>query len=283
MLGNQFKNFYSDFNKQRTAAEDVVRPKINRYYTKELTSIFNELQRKGQINPAVYFKKSTINEIYKDIYLYIGFNIGEWYIKNYFVNVKNNATYQAQWEQTYIFFAAKAADMFAPEIANAATQNAMKVFAELMTEADFATLGFEAKAAILLEKTKAMSKTYVNRIVATEANRIANYAIQNSALSFFEEQDLVKFWIAGGANIRDTHLAAMQRYGPSTDGIPMNESFYVGNDVMMRPTSGSIAKENVNCKCVMATRAKPNAVSIGPDVEDFDFSMGVGYRPTGSY
>ena len=50
MLGNQFKNFYSDFDKQRTAAEDVVKPKINRYYTKELTSIFNELLRKGQIN-----------------------------------------------------------------------------------------------------------------------------------------------------------------------------------------------------------------------------------------
>lgn len=283
MLQNRFKNFYKDFDKQRTAAEKIVTPKIYNYYLDELTDIFNNLLTKGQINPAIYFKARTIKEIYTDIYLYIGFNIGEWYIKNYFTNIKNTANYQAQWEQTYIYFAAQAAATYQPEIANAITQRAMTIFAGLMEDADFAALGFEAKAAALLEKAKVTSLAYVNRIVATEANRIANYAIQNSATSFFDEGDLVKFWIAGGMNIRDTHSAAMQRYGPQTEGIPFKDNFYVGNDVMMRPTSGSIPKENINCKCVMATQAKPEAQSIGADVNDFGFDMGMGYKPTGSY
>jgi len=283
MIKDKFKNFYADLDKQRTAAEDVVKPKIFNYYVAETTAMHKELLKSGQVNRAIYFKERITKEIYKDIYLYIGFNIGEWYIKNYFTNIKNASNYEAQWQQTYIYYAAQSAAMFGPEIQNAATQNAIRVFNALMQNPDFVTLGFEQKAAILLEKTKATSLTYVNRIVATEANRIANYAIQNSALSFFDGDDLVKFWIAGGMNIRDTHIAAMDRYGPQTEGIPMKENFYIGEDVMPRPTSGMIAKENINCKCVMATQPKPNAESIGPDVNDFGFNMGIGYAPTGSY
>ena len=33
----------------------------------------------------------------------------------------------------------------------------------------------------------------------------------------------------------------------------------------------------------MATQPKPNAQSIGANVDDFGFSMGMGYNPTGEY
>ena len=124
---------------------------------------------------------------------------------------------------------------------------------------------------------------YARRIIATETNRIANMSIQNSALSFYNASDLRKFWINGGANIRDTHLEAGFRYGSNTDGIPMEDNFIVGQDSMPRPTSGGLPEENINCKCVMATLPVANAVSIGDDLSDIGFGTSFGYNPTGDY
>lgn len=68
-----------------------------------------------------------------------------------------------------------------------------------------------------------------------------------------------KAWITG-ANPRDTHVAAGERYGPA-QAIPMNEAFEVGGVKLMYPRDPrGAAGEIINCNCVMLTvRGKADA------------------------
>ena len=285
MNKKKLDNFYNVFAKKLDQAEATMLPFVVKYYQNQFDLINKALLASGQINPALYFKQEQINKMYKDIYLYTGFFIGKWYAGYTLTQVKKNTAeqYAAEWELVYSQYAAQMSEMFGAEIARAATQNAINVFQQLIQDPAFATLGTEAKARILFNKTKQQSMVYARRIIATETNRIANMAIENSALSFYKAEDLRKFWIAGGANIRDTHIEANFRYGTNTDGIPMKDNFLVGQDSMPRPTSGSLAAENINCKCVMATLPVSGADSIGEDLEDIGFGTSFGYNPTGNY
>jgi len=63
--------------------------------------------------------------------------------------------------------------------------------------------------------------------------------------------ELKKGWLtAGDEQVRDTHVAAGVAYGKSP--IPVDEDFSVGADSMPHPGGGSLAEENINCRCAVS-------------------------------
>lgn len=59
-----------------------------------------------------------------------------------------------------------------------------------------------------------------------------------------------KGWLAAIDNrTRDTHIRAHEDY--REEGIPIEAEFLVGNDRMLQPGGGSVAAENINCRCTV--------------------------------
>ena len=87
-------------------------------------------------------------------------------------------------------------------------------------------------------------------IARTETIAAVNFADVDAVEQSGVADKLQKHWLSSrdGA-VRDTHLAAENRYAEK--GIGVDELFEVGEDVMVAPGNGSVAAENVNCRCTL--------------------------------
>ena len=88
------------------------------------------------------------------------------------------------------------------------------------------------------------------RTARTEMGKARSYGRHEGAVQ--SGLDLMKAWLAAihegnTSRIRDTHLAAHQRY--QANPIPLDHRFEVGSDSMMSPRTGTQAKENIQCRC----------------------------------
>ena len=132
-----------------------------------------------------------------------------------------------------------------------AKQTLIKVISDLTKSEEFMSMGLEARVREISKQLKFKSRWMARRIVQTETTASANYGIQLSASDIYGEDNLVKEWISGGRNIRDTHKSADIQYG--NNPIPTNEPYQVGGSLLMFPSDtslGASAKEVVNCKCL---------------------------------
>ena len=188
------------------------------------------------------------------IYKLVGLQFANWWVDSFAPYVRKNVNtqpFQNQWEQVFTIYAREVSELFGNEISNTATINAQKVFVGLMQDPEFASLGNEQQARILLQKSKSQSMIYAKRLAKTEATRISNLAIQQSALTFYNKNDMNKVWIsARDGRERDSHMEA-------------------GTN----PIFG--AKETVNCRCVTMPIPNPDAQTIA-DVEGLGFGTGFG-------
>ena len=132
-----------------------------------------------------------------------------------------------------------------------AIETLRKVITKFIEDEDFMSLGLEQRTTILMKELKFKSRWMARRIVQTETTGAANFAISDAASDLFGEDNLVKEWIAGGRNIRDTHAVASGQY--QRKPIPVKDAYQVGGSLLMFPGDtglGAQAKEVVNCKCV---------------------------------
>lgn len=91
-------------------------------------------------------------------------------------------------------------------------------------------------------------------IARTETVAAVNFSDLDAVKQSGLDDKLSKYWIASqDSAVRDTHNAAEIAY---TDGIDIEEEFSVGADVMASPGNGSIAKENINCRCTLGYKKK---------------------------
>lgn len=61
------------------------------------------------------------------------------------------------------------------------------------------------------------------------------------------EKDLVKHWLSSRDDaVRESHQEAERVY---ESGIDIKKNFVVGSDNMDAPCNGSVAEENINCRC----------------------------------
>lgn len=87
-------------------------------------------------------------------------------------------------------------------------------------------------------------------IARTEATAASNQADIEAVRQAGLDQDVLKVWVSSrDTHVRENHTIAEQDY---VDGIPLDQQFTVGADSMEAPGLGSIAEENVNCRCTVA-------------------------------
>ena len=113
------------------------------------------------------------------------------------------------------------------------------------------SLGLDPRVKEITKRLKFKSRWMARRVVQTETTAAANNAISLSAQDVYGKDNLFKKWIAGGANIRDTHATATSIY--SRKPIEENKPYIVGSSYLMFPgdtSMGALAKEIVNCKCI---------------------------------
>tara|TARA_R100001440_G_scaffold71724_1_gene94933 strand:+ start:117 stop:1133 length:1017 start_codon:yes stop_codon:yes gene_type:complete len=136
-------------------------------------------------------------------------------------------------------------------ISGVARNTLKKVLRDLTAKEEFMSLGLDARVREISKVLKFKSRWMARRVVNTETTAAANNAISLSAQDAFGADNLLKKWITGGANIRDTHAKANVFYGKNP--IPENKPYAVGNSFLMFPGDtqlGAAASEIVNCKCV---------------------------------
>jgi len=84
-------------------------------------------------------------------------------------------------------------------------------------------------------------------IARTETVSASNYADIESVRQTGLDDKLLKFWL-NEFDARDTHVQAGIDYDENS-AIPINETFRVGQDTMIAPGNGTVAGENINCRC----------------------------------
>jgi len=105
-------------------------------------------------------------------------------------------------------------------------------------------------AGTLREKFDSYDKYRAPLIARTEVLPAMNRSELEAVSQMGLEEDLIKHWLSARDNAcRETHTIADERY--SSDGIPMDEEFEVGADTMLHPGGGSLAEENIGCRCSM--------------------------------
>lgn len=225
------------------------------------------------------FKEEEVIEMYKQIYRQTGLRFAYWYRKHFklFVNKMSEFEFQrlldriergqqltAQERENLESTIIEGLDSYATQRSNylatakqvtsvngVAKQTLIKVISDLTKSEEFMSMGLEARVREISKQLKFKSRWMARRIVQTETTASANYGIQLSASDIYGEDNLVKEWISGGRNIRDTHKSADIQYG--NNPIPNNEPYQVGGSLLMFPSDtslGASAKEVVNCKCL---------------------------------
>ena len=88
-------------------------------------------------------------------------------------------------------------------------------------------------------------------IARTETISASNFADLDAVEQTGLGDTLLKFWIdSKDSQVRDSHVAAAAAYGP--DGaIGTKDAFVVGADSMPAPANGTVAAENINCRCTI--------------------------------
>ena len=96
---------------------------------------------------------------------------------------------------------------------------------------------------ILKKQFTKYSRYQAQRLVRTETTRAANYGVEQSALSVFPGENLIKEWSTSiDGRERDWHAQA------NGQKVPNKDSFIVGGEAIMRPGEGS-GRNVINCRC----------------------------------
>ena len=270
----QTKNYdfiWKEYNKQRLLTEKKSIGKFYSAYKKEFKKMIAEFLETGNITRNLYFSMEMLGDLYEDMYIKTGLHFANWYANN-IGRIRKKSDFQRQWSETFKWYSQEMTRRFGQEIANATTQQAIRTFERLMQDPTFASMGIDEKSRILVTKMNQQALIYASRVVLTETTRISNYAIHQSSLTFFNKEDLVKIWISAlDGNERDAHREAHSRY---VEGIPVEQDYDVGGELLARPGAGSIAANNVNCRCLSIDMPKPGAESIA-DIDDIGLGFGI--------
>ena len=281
----QLSNIWHDFEKNRLIVEKKMFKYLYNHYLKTFIDINEQLLLGRKIIQSLYFNQKWVNEMYSNLYKIGGLRFANWYAnthKEFIIKEQTEGSLNlpvSVYNQIFEEYSRQVAALFGSQIVAHATQNAIRVFENLMKGnvkgfEEFSSYGIDKKARILMQQTKAQCKIFAKRVALTEGTRIANYSIHKTALTFFSQDDLIKTWIsAQDSNVRPTHGEAHSRY--SSNPIPSKENFIVGGDSMQRPGAGVSAKETVNCRCVSWEYPRPGAETIA-DIDDFGFGIGSG-------
>lgn len=238
---------------------------------KEATDIYllsGNLNQVEVIPAPTLFNLALFTELFNKIYVGTGLSFAQWYERNYQKIIKKNKGFDDIWEQAFTTQAARSAGERVTSIQGTAKKAFLANIRKQMSNPEFANLGIEEKAKILKGRGywKKETSFLAKRIVRTESNSAANYALEVSAKSLFPDVPLLKKWVtAGDERVRHTHISA------NGQTIPEDEFFNVGGVQLKRPgdmytskgDSKAVASEVINCRCMAQFFPDPDAVEQG--------------------
>jgi hypothetical protein len=270
------------FAKQIKIAQKKNYPLVYQYYMKNYNQAMNYYRiddSETNQNFNTLFKENEMTEMYKQMYRQTGLRFFLWYRKNFklFVEKLNEIELQrlidkvergqklTQREmQNLESTVLNGMDQYATQrtnylalasqvtsISGVARNTLKKVIKDLVADEKFMALGLEQRVKEITKRLTFKARWMARRVVQTETTAAANNGISLSAQDVYGKDNLLKKWIAGGLNIRDTHSTAMSVY--SRRPIAEDKPYLVGSSYLMFPgdtSMGAMAKEIVNCKCI---------------------------------
>lgn len=270
------------FAKQIKISQKKNYPLVYQFYIKNFNKAMEFYKTDDTVsNPNfnTLFQEKEMTEMYKQLYRQTGLRFYLWYRKNFklFVEklnkieidrlidkiergqkltpremqnlestVLNGMDRYATQRTNYLALASEVTS-----VSGVARSTLKKVIRELTADEKFMSLGLEQRVKEITKRLTFKARWMARRVVQTETTAAANNGISLSAQDVYGKENLLKKWIAGGANIRDTHATASTVY--SKKPIEENKPYIVGSSYLMFPgdtSMGALAKEIVNCKCI---------------------------------
>jgi len=234
------------FEKQRQITEKRNTSRFTKYYQSQYNKGVDNIIATGSTDYTSLFTISFFNRLYHELYDDTSMHFAKWYAKTFDKYLKKGVSskdYITQWQLAFGAYADRAAARNVTLVSGTAKKTLIKITQRLFRDPEFVALGADAKARILKRQFKKYSRYQALRLVRTETTRAANYGVEQSALSVFPGENLIKEWSTSiDGRERDWHAQA------NGQKVPNNDSFIVGGEAIMRPGEGS-ALNVVNCRC----------------------------------
>ena len=234
------------FENQRRITEKRNISRFTRYYQKEYNKGVDNLLNSGSTNYQYLFTVDFFNNLYNELYQDTSMHFAKWYARTFDKLIKKGVSskdYVTQWQASFGLYAKQVAATNVVLVSGTAKKTLIKITQRLFSDPEFMGLGYDAKARILKKQFKRYSRFQAQRLVRTETTRAANYGVEQSALTVFPGENLIKEWSTSlDGRERDWHAQA------NGQKVKNQDSFIVGGEAIMRPGEGS-ALNVVNCRC----------------------------------
>lgn len=248
-----FEEYSEAYQNNFDIAESKEIRNISRYLNREYLKGVEEYQRSGKVSGwDSYFKPDEIAVLYSILYMNIGVRFSKLYFnffsQAYTTNINQNQ-YSILWRDYFRDTGKRIASFKGKGVSQTQQKELTRVIQRLHRNPEFQVMNEREANKILRRQVKDLSITRAKTIVRTEANAAANIASEKTALDMFGKDSLKKWWITSSdERVRDSHVLAGLQYSRSR-AIGFDDAFSVGGEYMMRPSSGSIAANNINCRC----------------------------------
>jgi hypothetical protein len=184
--------------------------------------------------------------MYLELFQDTSMHFAKWYARTFDKLIKkgvNSKEYVTQWQAAFGLYAKQVAATNVVLVSGTAKKTLVKITQRLFSDPEFMTLGYDAKARILKKQFTKYSRYQAQRLVRTETTRAANYGVEQSALTVFPGENLIKEWSTSlDGRERDWHGVA------NGQKVKQQDSFIVGGEAIMRPGEGS-GRNVINCRC----------------------------------
>ena len=234
------------FEKQRQITEKRNISKFTRYYQGQYNKGVDNVLNTGNTNYQNLFTVEFFNNMYLELFQDTSMHFAKWYARTFDKLIKkgvNSKEYVTQWQAAFGLYAKQVAATNVVLVSGTAKKTLVKITQRLFSDPEFMTLCYDAKARILKKQFTKYSRYQAQRLVRTETTRAANYGVEQSALTVFPGENLIKEWSTSlDGRERDWHGVA------NGQKVKQQDSFIVGGEAIMRPGEGS-GRNVINCRC----------------------------------
>lgn len=257
------ERFKFGFERKRDILERNYSRKFARYYYSQYQKGIEQFLQTNHINEIGIFSYPDIEDLMVGMFTGMGLEFAAWYFRN--VNrfqikslSSNEKALLGIWEQQFLDYAKIYSASKIKLIQGTALGKLKMITRALMGDPDFMSKGVNEKARILNNKFKQISRWQAKRIVKTEGTTISNYAINQSAITMFPKEQLLKQWITTMDGWqRDAHGAVNKQEKP------YDEPFIVNGEAMHTAGESTASPANrVNCRCVVVMYPKPDEYDL---------------------
>lgn len=257
LLKQSEQQFYDAYIEDAQRNIDIAEAKeirnFSRYLNREYVKGVNDYLATGKVSGwESYFKPSDFGVMYSILYMNVGVRASKVFIKHYgkrFTPIIKPENYSILWRDYFRDTGKRIAEIKGAGVAKTQQKELTRVIQRFHRNPEFQILNERQAGRILRSQVKNLSEQRAKAIVRTEAAAAANEADEKTAIDMFGKENLKKYWwTSNDERVRDAHAIAGATYTLSK-AIDLNQTFLVGGETMLKPRLGSIAANNVNCRC----------------------------------